>query len=49
VVEDSLPGMLGGLAAGMQVFSLHPRQGLPEEVRRQVIFIDGLPDLQRWL
>lgn len=49
VVEDSLPGMLGGLAAGMRVFSLHPREGLPEEVRRQVIFIDGLPDLQRWL
>ncbi len=49
VVEDSLPGMLGGLAAGMRVFSLHPRQGLPEDVSRQVIFIDGLPDLQSWL
>ncbi len=49
VVEDSLPGMLGGLAAGMRVFSLHPRAGLPQEVRQQVIFIDGLPDLQRWL
>ena len=49
VVEDSLPGMLGGLAAGMRVFSLHPQQGLPEDVCRQVIFIDGLPDLQRWL
>lgn len=49
VVEDSLPGMLGGLAAGMRVFSLHPREGLPEEVAQQLIFIDGLPDLQRWL
>lgn len=49
VVEDSLPGLLGGLAAGMRVFSLHPREGLPEEVCRQVIFVDGLPDLQRWL
>lgn len=49
VVEDSLPGMLGGLAAGMRVFSLHPREGLPPEVSRQVVFIDGLPDLQRWL
>jgi HAD superfamily hydrolase (TIGR01509 family) len=49
VVEDSLPGMLGGLAAGMRVFSLHPREGLPEEVAQQVVFIDGLPQLQRWL
>jgi HAD superfamily hydrolase (TIGR01509 family) len=49
VVEDSLPGMLGGLAAGMRVFSLHPREGLPDDVAAQVIFIDGLPELQRWL
>lgn len=49
VVEDSLPGMRAGLATGMRVFSLHPAQGLPADVRRQVIFIDGLPDLQRWL
>lgn len=49
VVEDSLPGMLGGLAAGMRVFSLHPREGLPAEVAQQVVFIDGLPQLQRWL
>jgi HAD superfamily hydrolase (TIGR01509 family) len=49
VVEDSLPGMLGGLAAGMRVFSLHPQEGLPEDVAQQLIFIDGLPGLQRWL
>ena len=49
VVEDSLPGMQGGLAAGMRVFSLHPQEGLPEDIRRQVVFIDGLSDLQRWL
>ena len=49
VVEDSLPGMLGGLAAGMRVFSLHPREGLPEQVAQQVVFIDSLPQLQRWL
>jgi HAD superfamily hydrolase (TIGR01509 family) len=49
VVEDSLPGMLGGLAAGMRVFSLHPREGLPEAVAQQVVFINGLPELQRWL
>jgi HAD superfamily hydrolase (TIGR01509 family) len=46
VVEDSLPGLLAGLAAGMQVFSLHPPEGLPAEVVRQVVFIEGLPDLQ---
>lgn len=49
VVEDSLPGMLGGLAAGMRVFSLHPRAGLPEDVAQRVMFIDSLRDLQRWL
>lgn len=49
VVEDSLPGMRGGIAAGMRVFSLHPREGLPEEVAQQVVFIEGLADLQRWL
>jgi HAD superfamily hydrolase (TIGR01509 family) len=46
VVEDSLPGLLAGLAAGMQVFSLHAPQGLPTEVARQVVFIEGLADLQ---
>ena len=46
VVEDSLPGLLAGLAAGMQVFSLHPPEGLPDEVAHRVVFIDGLPDLQ---
>jgi beta-phosphoglucomutase-like phosphatase (HAD superfamily) len=49
VVEDSLPGLLAGLAAGMQVFSLHPRAGLPMEVAQQVHFIDGLPALEAWL
>jgi HAD superfamily hydrolase (TIGR01509 family) len=49
VVEDSLPGLQAGLAAGMQVFSLHPRAGLPMEVAQQVHFIDGLAQLQSWL
>lgn len=49
VVEDSLPGLQAGLAAGMQVFSLHPRAGLPPEVAQQVYFIDGLAQLQAWL
>jgi len=49
VVEDSLPGIQAGLAAGMRVFSLHPRQGLPAEVADRVHVIDGLPQLQDWL
>lgn len=49
VVEDSLPGIQAGLAAGMQVFSLHPRQGLPTEWAERVQFIDDLHQLQAWL
>ena len=49
VVEDSLPGLRAGLAAGMQVFSLHPPAGLPQDVASQVHFIDGLATLQAWL
>jgi HAD superfamily hydrolase (TIGR01509 family) len=45
VVEDSLPGVRAGLAAGMQVFSLHPRAGMPAEVAEQVTFIAGLEAL----
>lgn len=45
VVEDSLPGLLAGLAAGMQVFSLHPRAGMAAEVAQRVTFIDGLEAL----
>ncbi len=45
VVEDSLPGVLAGLAAGMQVFSLHPRAGMPADVAEQVAFIAGLEAL----
>lgn len=49
VVEDSLPGLQAGLAAGMQVFSLHPPEGLPFDVARRVHFIDGLASLYAWL
>jgi HAD superfamily hydrolase (TIGR01509 family) len=49
VVEDSLPGIQAGLAAGMQVFSLHRRQGLPAEVAERVQFIDNLHRLHAWL
>lgn len=45
VVEDSIPGLQAGLAAGMQVFSLHRRGGLPDEIAQRVIFIDSLADL----
>jgi HAD superfamily hydrolase (TIGR01509 family) len=49
VVEDSLPGIQAGLAAGMQVFSLHPRHGLPVDVAERVHFIEDLHQLQVWL
>ena len=45
VVEDSLPGIQAGLAAGMQVFSLHGHDGMPVELAKQVVFIRGLADL----
>lgn len=46
VVEDSLPGVQAGLAADMQVFCLHPREGMPAEMAERVVFIDGLAALQ---
>ena len=49
VVEDSLPGLRAGLAAGMQVFSLHGRPGLPAEVAERVHFIHSLSQLHAWL
>jgi HAD superfamily hydrolase (TIGR01509 family) len=49
VVEDSLPGLQAGLAAGMQVFSLHPPADLPLEIAQQVHFINGLAQLPAWL
>ena len=42
VVEDSLPGVLAGLAAGMQVFSLHPREGMAVDVAERLTFIADL-------
>lgn len=49
VVEDSLPGLRAGLAAGMRVFSLHPQANLPPEVAQQVVFIEELQSLRLWL
>lgn len=47
VVEDSLPGLVAGLAAGMRVYSLHPRDGLPDDLADKLIFIDSLSDFGR--
>ena len=49
MVEDSLPGLQAGLAAGMQVFSLHPREGVPAEIAERVRFIDNLAGLAPFL
>lgn len=49
VVEDSIPGLTAGVAAGMQVFSLHEREGVPEEIAGQVVFIRSLADLDSFL
>jgi HAD superfamily hydrolase (TIGR01509 family) len=49
VVEDSIPGIIAGVAAGMQVFSLHERIGVPEEIVERVHFIGALPDLSKYL
>lgn len=45
VVEDSLPGVEAGLAAGMQVFTLLPRAQAPTALRQQVVFIRELAEL----
>ena len=49
VVEDSLPGVMAGLEAGMQVFCLHPRLGIESHIAQRVTFIDKLAALQDYL
>jgi len=49
VVEDSIPGLVAAVAAGMHVFSLHGRDGVPEEIAGSVVFIDSLPCLVEYL
>jgi HAD superfamily hydrolase (TIGR01509 family) len=49
VVEDSIPGLVAGVAAGMHVFSLHSRDGVPEEIAGRVVFIDSLSHLDDYL
>ena len=45
VVEDSLPGVEAGLAAGMRVFSLLPPAQAPADLHERVTFIDALAEL----
>ena len=46
VVEDSIPGLVAGVAAGMHVFSLHGPSGVPEEIVERVHFIHSLSELR---
>jgi HAD superfamily hydrolase (TIGR01509 family) len=45
VVEDSLPGLHAGVAAGMQVYALRPAQPLPEALRGRVTLLSELREL----
>lgn len=45
VVEDSVPGMLAGIRAGMQVFAVAPVHELPAEFQGQVRVLGRLQDL----
>ena len=45
VVEDSLPGIAAGLAAGMRVYSMCESDTVPAGLAAQVVRIDGLADL----
>ncbi|WP_303722739.1 HAD-IA family hydrolase, partial [Malonomonas rubra] len=49
VVEDSLPGIKAGLAAGMKVFALHPRETTSPELAAHIYFIDSLSEFDRLL
>lgn len=46
VVEDSIPGLMAGVAAGMHVFSLHGPTGVPEDICERVVFIGSLSELR---
>jgi HAD superfamily hydrolase (TIGR01509 family) len=45
VVEDSEPGMLAGLAAGMRVFAVRCERPLPPELAARVEWLERLEDL----
>lgn len=48
VVEDSEPGMLAGLAAGMRVFAVRSERPLPPELAQRVQWLERLEDLLAW-
>lgn len=48
VVEDSLPGIRGGLAAGMQVYALFPG-ALPKDLPEEVVVVQHLSELKELL
>jgi len=45
VVEDSEPGALAGLSAGMQVFAVRHSHSLPAALQGSIRVLEGLPDL----
>lgn len=49
VVEDSLAGLLAGVAAGMQVFAICRAEDLPRDIRSNVRPIRSLADLSAYL
>jgi HAD superfamily hydrolase (TIGR01509 family) len=49
VVEDSLPGLQAGLAAGMHVYSLCDPARIPALIAARIQPISGLPELQALL
>ena len=46
VVEDSVPGLQAGLAAGMRVFSLCHAETVPEDIKARITPIEKLADLR---
>lgn len=48
VVEDSLPGIRGGLAAGMQVYALFP-EARPDDLPDEVVVVQHLSELKELL
>ena len=49
VVEDSVPGIQAGLAAGMRVFALCERASLPDDLAGRVVPVDSLMAFARHL
>lgn len=45
VVEDSVPGVQAGLAAGMQVYLVGDAAALPAELAARIVFAGSLPEI----